>query len=87
MDIQLHGPLASIAGKNIQIPLSKTITLRQLLNLLVVRHPGLTPYASCKTDIDLSAHLMVYKKDIPLKIDSKVENNDHLQFFIHIMGG
>ena len=87
MHIHLHGPLEKIAQKEIQINVKRAITLRRLLELLAQQYPAIAPYASCKTDIDLSAHLMAYKGGRILKINDTVENYEKIQLVIHVMGG
>ena len=87
MRIRLFGHFEAMAPKEIEVELERPVVLKKLLKRMAGMFPALAKYASFKTEVEMSAHLMVVKNGKPVKLDDEIQDNDKLYLMTHIAGG
>jgi len=87
MRIRFHGPFERLAGREVQMDVEGSVTLRQLLGYLADRFAGFALYTAKTTDEDLSAHVMFVRKGKHLKLGDTIENDDTLNVYLPVTGG
>jgi molybdopterin converting factor small subunit len=87
MLVKFFGPFEKLAEKEVRIELEEPISTQEMLQMLASRYPGLARYSVQKDDAELSAHVMLIRDGIPLKLADKIEDKDCVDIFLPVAGG
>jgi molybdopterin converting factor small subunit len=87
MLVKFFGPFEKLAEKEVRIELEEPISTQEMLQMLASRYPGLARYSVQKDDAELSAHVMLIRDGIPLKLTDKIEDKDCVDIFLPVAGG
>ncbi|MFC1866795.1 MoaD/ThiS family protein [Thermodesulfobacteriota bacterium] len=88
MMVRFFGSFQKIVGsRELELDLSRPITLRELIRILSLKYGGFSPYAEKATDVDLSAHAAFIKEGKHLTLDCLIEDRDIVEVVIPISGG
>lgn len=87
MVIKFFGPFEKLAEKEARIELKKPISTQEMLQILASRYPGFTRYSDTKNDAELSAHVMLIRNGVPLKLADRIQNKDCVSIVVPVVGG
>ena len=87
MVIRFFGPFERLAEKEARIELSKPISTQEMLEMLASRYPGFARYSAETNDVELSAHIMLIRNGVPLRLADRIEDGDCINVFLPVTGG
>lgn len=87
MVIKFFGPFEKLAEKEVRIELKEPIATQEMLRMLASLYPGFAHYSAQKSDVELSAHLMLIRNGAPLKLADRIEDTDCIGIFLPVTGG
>ncbi|MBW2058301.1 MAG: MoaD/ThiS family protein [Deltaproteobacteria bacterium] len=87
MVIRFFGPFEQQAGREVRIRLEKPISARETLQILASRYPGFARFLEAEDDARLSAHLMLVRNGVPLRLADMVDDKDCIDILLPVTGG
>ena len=87
MVIRFFGPFEKIAEKEVRMKLKEPISTQEMLQMLASRYPGFARYSVTKNDAELSAHVMLIRNGVPLKLADRIQNKDCVNIVVPVVGG
>ena len=87
MVIRFFGPFEKIAEKEVRMELKEPISTQEMLQMLASRYPGFARYSVTKNDAELSAHVMLIRNGVPLKLADRIQNKDCVNIVVPVVGG
>jgi hypothetical protein len=80
-------PFRKVAGKEIEIALSRPVSLRALIGRFPPDLIAMIPHGEGLTDVELWAHVMFFNKARLLKLDDMIDNDEEVKVLLPATGG
>ena len=80
-------PFRKVAGKELEIVLPRSVSLRALIGRFPPDLIAMIPHGDEVTDVELWAHVMFFNKARLLKLDDMIDNDEEIKVLLPATGG
>lgn len=87
MRFLLSNPFTKVAGKELELPLSHPVSLRELIGRLPSELVKMIHHGDSISDVELCAHVMFFNKVRLLRLDDFINDADIVRVMLPPSGG